>query len=387
MDKELPEGWVSVKLKDISDIRMGQSPPGDSYNQEGEGILFLQGKTEFGDISPVSVDKYTTAPTKYAYPGSILISVRAPVGDVNIADREYCIGRGLAAILSESENNRYLFYYLKSIKELLESKGTGSTFKAINKETIESIVIPLPPLKTQRQIVAILEKAETIRRLREESDVLTQRLLQSVFLKMFGDPVTNPMGWEKTRIDQFGAILTGNTPPRDDKDNYGEYIDWIKSDNLNTPYTYVTQSEEKLSKKGMSIGRIAPKNSILVTCIAGSPSCIGNAAITDRAVAFNQQINAIIPFKSVSPMFLYYLIIFSKKGIQTFSTNSMKGMISKNIFASIPLIHPPEQKQRTFEKIASKIESSYQLQMHTKIREESLYNTLMAKAFSGELVA
>ena len=88
------------ELKDISEVIMGQSPPGKTYNENGDGFAFLQGNAEFGDRYPQNI-KYTTAPKKIAPKGSILISVRAPVGDLNIANQDYCIGRGLAAIVIE----------------------------------------------------------------------------------------------------------------------------------------------------------------------------------------------------------------------------------------------------------------------------------------------
>jgi type I restriction enzyme, S subunit len=164
-------------------------------------------------------------------------------------------------------------------------------------------------------------------------------------------------------------------------------VEWIKSDNINTPHTYLTYGEEMLSEMGAEIGRIAPKNSILVTCIAGSISCIGNAAIADRDVAFNQQINAIIPKEGTDPFFVYYLIIYSKDNIKKFSTHSMKGMISKGLFESIYFICPPSDLQREFGKFAEKIEQIKFSQITAKQRTEELFNSVLQKAFAGELVA
>ncbi|MDY6865853.1 MAG: restriction endonuclease subunit S, partial [Halobacteriota archaeon] len=168
--KELPEGWRWVKLIDVAEIIMGQSPPGDTYNNISQGMPFLQGKAEFGPISPKHI-KFTTKPLKKASKGSILISVRAPVGDVNIADIDYCIGRGLATISLNKGENLYLFYFLRCIKNKLKEEGAGSTFKAINKSILENLKIPIPfkngkpDLEKQQKIVSILEKAEQTKRL------------------------------------------------------------------------------------------------------------------------------------------------------------------------------------------------------------------------------
>src|SRR5512145_2270842 len=109
MENKLPEGWEWKKLDEVSDVIMGQSPPGDTYNETGNGMPFLQGKAEFTHYCPKHV-KYTTNPSKVAPEGSILISVRAPVGDVNIANLDYCIGRGLASISLKDGDNKFLFY-------------------------------------------------------------------------------------------------------------------------------------------------------------------------------------------------------------------------------------------------------------------------------------
>lgn len=123
-------------------------------------------------------------------------------------------------------------------------------------------------------------------------------LIKSKFIEMFGDPVTNPMGWIKCRLDEECSIITGNTPSRAETKYYGEYIEWIKSDNINTSSSYLTKAEEYLSESGLSKCRYVEKDSILMTCIAGSIGCIGNIAITNRKVSFNQQINAIVLIKT-----------------------------------------------------------------------------------------
>jgi len=386
MEKKLPEGWEWKRLKDVAELIMGQSPPGDTYNEIDQGMPFLQGKSEFGDVSPEHV-KYTTKPLKIAPNGSVLMSVRAPVGDVNIADIDYCIGRGLASLSLHKGENVFLFYVLNYFKNKIEKEGTGSTFKAITKSKLQEFKIPHPPLKTQRKIVAILEKADETKRLRVQADELTDRLLQSVFLEMFGDPVKNPKGWEIKELKEMGFVKTGNTPPRKNPDYYGNYIEWIKSDNINTPYTYLTKSEEMLSEEGVKVGRTAPKNSVLVTCIAGSIGCIGNVAIADRDVAFNQQINAIIPKEHLNDFFLYYLILSSKSCIQNSSTRGMKGMISKGTFESLRFICPPSYLQDKFRKYAEEVEKLKNCQKRSQQEIDNLFNALMQKAFKGELVA
>jgi len=154
---KIPKDWKTEKLSSLATIIMGQSPPSSTYNKEGKGLPFIQGKMEFGKMYP-SPTTYTSRPLKIAEKGDVLMSVRAPVGDVNIAPYKLCIGRGLAAIRFNPKmaNNLFYFYYLQSIKNRLESLGKGSTFKAITKKDLEELRIVYLPLNEQKGIANIL---------------------------------------------------------------------------------------------------------------------------------------------------------------------------------------------------------------------------------------
>ena len=154
-EMNLPDHWKIARLGDACNIVMGQSPPSTTYNDEGVGIPFLQGKAEFTELFPLPT-KYCTKILKVCSPGSVLMSVRAPVGDVNLADREYIIGRGLASISLKQGDNRFLLYRLLHAKREIEAHGYGSTFKAINKTALHGFRVPLPPLPEQRAIAHIL---------------------------------------------------------------------------------------------------------------------------------------------------------------------------------------------------------------------------------------
>ena len=158
---KIPKDWEVVRLGDVAKIIMGQSPPSSTYNDTKEGLPFLQGKAEFGEIFP-STKIYCSKPIKIAESNDILLSVRAPVGDVNIATHKICIGRGLSAIRTMNNKLHYifLFYYLKFNGKQFEIISTGSTFKAIRKEDIENFLIPLPPLEEQKKIAEILSTVD-----------------------------------------------------------------------------------------------------------------------------------------------------------------------------------------------------------------------------------
>ena len=154
--------YEMVKLGDISEITAGQSPEGSSYNSEQQGIPFYQGKTEFGEKYIKEPKKWTTSPTKIALPNDILMSVRAPVGPVNITTNECCIGRGIASIrASDKVNLNYLFFILKSMENKIKGNG-GAVFDSISKNDIAKIELPLPPLDIQEEIVKELDQYQAI---------------------------------------------------------------------------------------------------------------------------------------------------------------------------------------------------------------------------------
>lgn len=173
---KIPKEWRIVKLNRIAQIIMGQSPPSETYNKDGIGMPFLQGKMEFGRIYPSPV-MYTSDPIKIAESNDVLISVRAPVGDVNIAPYRICIGRGLAAIRFDPNQTNYMFffYYFQSIKERLETLGKGSTFKAITKKDLEELTVLNPSLKEQKLIGEILSTVDRTIELYHEERIRLDR--------------------------------------------------------------------------------------------------------------------------------------------------------------------------------------------------------------------
>ena len=198
------------RLDDVCAITMGQSPDSSTYNKERNGLPFFQGNADFGEIHP-SVRMWCSEPSKIARENDILISVRAPIGALNIANCECCIGRGLAALTVNNDicTREYLWYALSSKIDELNSKGTGSTFKAVNKSTLSETEIPLPSLDEQRRIAATLDKVtDLITKRRQQLDKLDE-LVNARFVEMFGDPVSNPYDWNLRGLLQLGDCKNG----------------------------------------------------------------------------------------------------------------------------------------------------------------------------------
>lgn len=186
---ELPDGWVWTKIIQLVDIIMGQSPPSSTYNDEGIGLPFYQGKADFGEIYPTP-RKWCSAPGKIAEPGDILMSVRAPVGPTNLADRECCIGRGLSAIRPLAEiPSHFIFHYLRFIEQNIADMGQGSTFTAISRSDVENIDVPLAPLREQLRIVekieALFAQSRTAREALDAIPALLRQFRQAVLAAAF----------------------------------------------------------------------------------------------------------------------------------------------------------------------------------------------------------
>ena len=155
LKRDIPDGWENGVFSDIANITMGQSPDGSSYNEAGEGSVFYQGSTDFGMRFP-SVRMFTTSPSRLAKQGDILMSVRAPVGAINIANSDCCIGRGLSAINSKIGSITYIYYVVHYLKVRFDSLNTaGTTFGSINKDELFNLPVVIPSNKVIENFEAI----------------------------------------------------------------------------------------------------------------------------------------------------------------------------------------------------------------------------------------
>ena len=179
-----------VKLGDVCEITMGQSPDSSSYNADCEGLPFYQGNADFGETHPMPVI-WCSEPKKVAEPGDILISVRAPVGAINVADERCCIGRGLAAVRPSGSDisNAFLALILQSKRAYLDSMSTGSTFKAIGKKVLSSCEVPLYSHEVQSRIASKINGIDDCLRSSRKLLSTLDGLVKSQFVEMFGDPI------------------------------------------------------------------------------------------------------------------------------------------------------------------------------------------------------
>ena len=254
---------------------------------------------------------------------------------------------------------RYFMYYLKSkhFKEQLTKQITGSAQLNYGPSHLKKMIMPLIDITVQDEIISCMDKLQSIIETRQRELIELDRLMKARFVELFGDPRSNPFGFEKKRLKDTCKVITGNTPSRAIAEYYGDYIEWIKTDNIVSGILNPTQATESLSEKGMNVGRTVEKDSILMACIAGSIASIGRVCITDRTVAFNQQINAVVP-EQYNILFLYVLFQMSKDYLVEDINMALKGILSKSKLEEKEFIIPPMDLQEQFSDFVKQVNKS-----------------------------
>ena len=393
-----------ISIKDI----LTEKISGEWGNEavDGNGVVVIRtanflntGKINFSNLVRRQIDSKKVEKKKLIS-GDIIIeksggSPAQPVGRVVLfenPDGDTYLCNNFTTILRPDKKQVYpefLFYALHSNHKKgkilrYQNKTTGIINLKLDSYLASEII--LPPIDDQIRIAHLLGKVEGLIAQRKQNLQHLDDLLKSVFLEMFGDPVRNEKGWDKPALTAFGKISTGNTPPRSESANYdGDFIEWIKTDNITGDAVCITPSAEHLSEIGARKARTVTSGALLVACIAGSVESIGRAALTDRTVSFNQQINAIQPGKDVNPLYLYGLFKLSRSYIQSHATKGMKKILTKGDFEKITMIKPSFEMQNQFAVIFEKVESIKSRYKQSLTDLETLYGALSQQAFKGEL--
>ena len=256
---QIPKGWRSVHLGGVAEVVMGQSPPGatvfdwgDQPNN-GSGLPFVQGNAEFDGRFPLPV-KWCVKPAKIAKPGDVLISVRAPVGETNLADRPLAIGRGLAAIRFAGSGSAFGWHVLNYAKGAFERVSQGSTFDAIGSNELRALPILLPPLPEQRAIATVLDSIDEAIEGTEAVIAATERLRESLRHELLTRGVpgwhtewkeapgvgTIPADWEVVRLGEVAQVRNGTTPSRAKADYWQSgCVPFVKTGQVNDVFIRV----------------------------------------------------------------------------------------------------------------------------------------------------
>lgn len=384
--------WPVRTIGDLCDLVAGGTPARTEPKHFGGGIPWVK----IGDMldGVVNSTEETISPAglresaaKVLPAGTTLLSIFATIGRTAVLGVDAATNQAIVGLTPRRGSEldpAYLRRYLDSQVPVMTGAARGVAQANLNASMVRGWPIPLPPLPEQRRIADILDKADALRAKRRAALALLDTLTQSIFLDMFGDPATNPKAWPTRQVEEVADVVTGNTPSRARPEYYGDELDWIKSDNILFEDYYVTAASERLSAAGVAVGRTAPAGSILVVCIAGSPASIGRAAMTNKTVAFNQQINALIP-RAGNPHFLLGQLRANQRLVQSASTASMKGMVSKSKLAALRVIWPPVSEQDRFAKAIDRVRPLQERSQRSLAHLDALFASLQHRAFSGEL--
>lgn len=370
---------MTKKWVNIADVLFFQEGPGvrnTQYTTSGVKLLNVANLVD-GKVDLSKSDRYISeeeAYGKYRHflcdDGDFVIAssgikveyIDKKMGFVDASMLPLCMNTSTIRFKVLDENQlriRYFMYYLKSkhFKEQLTKQITGSAQLNYGPSHLKKMIMPLIDITVQDEIISCMDKLQSIIETRQRELIELDRLMKARFVELFGDPRSNPFGFEKKRLKDTCKVITGNTPSRAIAEYYGDYIEWIKTDNIVSGILNPTQATESLSEKGMNVGRTVEKDSILMACIAGSIASIGRVCITDRTVAFNQQINAVVP-EQYNILFLYVLFQMSKDYLVEDINMALKGILSKSKLEEKEFIIPPMDLQEQFSDFVKQVNKS-----------------------------
>jgi Restriction endonuclease S subunits len=391
----LPEEWEVVRLGEVAEITMGQSPPGETYNTQGIGMPFLQGKAEFGKVYPSPV-KYTTNPLRIGKTGSVLISVRAPVGDVNIANMDYCIGRGLASISFKNGYgyNEYLFYCLQFLKPLLEKEGYGSTFKAINKEVLTKFQIPLPPLEEQKAIAGILSTVQSAIEKTEKVINALKNLKKSMMKHLFTyGPVAKeeaekvelketeigliPKHWEVMRLGEVVKIIKGRKPKTLNESPSKNSLPYLTAEyfRYGVPKQFVDIEVEKDLP-------ICKKEDVV---LIWDGSKAGQVFTGLEGVLASTMVKLIPIINNLDKLYLYCFLATKFDYLNSQTTGSTIPHVNKTAFFNLPLPLPPLEEQQKIAQILQSIDQRIEKEEKYKNALQNLFKSLLHNLMTGKI--
>lgn len=359
-------------------LTMGQSPDSESYNIEHNGFPFYQGNADFGRIHPM-VRVWCSAPKKLAKAGDILISVRAPIGALNIADCDCCIGRGLAAITPDATcaDTMFLFYALYASAAELQRRGTGSTFKAISKNALSNLLLPSYCLEEQKEISAVLQQVDHLISLRQRQAEKLDELVKARFVEMFGEGkyVGNPLS------NVCKLIMDGTHQPPQFVDAGIPFL--LVSNLVHNEITYDT--EKFISKESYQelIKRTPVEIGDILLSIVGS---YGHAGVvrTDKPFCFQRHIAYIKPdFSKLNSEFLHHALLSDAVKYQM--EKRVKGIAQKTLNLSelkkivVPI--PPLALQTEFSHFVHEVDREKERIQRSAALLETLKRSLMQQYF------
>ena len=396
------EHWK--QLGEISHIERGQSPPLNYVIEDlDSGLPFVQGNTEFGGRYPQP--RFScVAPTKVGKSGSVLVAVCPWAGKINIADQDYCIGGGVAAVLPRGYPATFVAAAIGNRSRELARVSQGTIFDAISKGELHDLYVYSPELSAAEKISEVLDTMDAAIRVTEtvvaKLQAIKQGLLNDLLTRgidvngdlrpsQFEAPhryKKTPLGWlpkewNAIQICELGNVTTGKTPPAEDPSAWGEDIPFVTPGDISHGGA-VVQSERHLSKRGPKYVPTAPAGATVVVCIG---STIGKVGFIQRESAFNQQINAVAPTSEHENAFIFSSICRSAYRLHRLAGLQAVPIVNKGEFQKIQVPICARDEQSEIVSRLSQIEERERIEVVELRKLISIKSGLMDDLLTGRV--
>ena len=279
---------------------------------------------------------------------------------------------------------KFLYYFCRTYNFLKHNKAT--TLPSLTKTDLLQIKIPLPPLAEQKQIAAILDAADSLRQKDQQLVEHYTALSQSLFLEMFGEPVSNPKGWAKIELGSLAKISTGSTPSRSDASYYQGSIPWVKTTEVNG--TDIFQTSEFINEQALkdSSCKLYPAGSLIIA-MYGQGKTRGKVGRLMVQASTNQACAVIPPSEKMNYHFLYALLKISYEDLRRQGRGGNQPNLNSGLIKNYNVIEPPIELQNQFAEHITIIEQQKQQAQDNLEKSKALFNSLLQRAFTGELTA
>ncbi len=357
------KAWDKTHLSQIATVTMGQSPSSDAYNEDYDGLPLIQGNADIveGFTKP---SRYTTEVTKRCQESDVILSVRAPVGELGIASEESCIGRGVCAIrANDKSDTAFIYQLLQAKKKQWKTLEQGSTFTAVGGEDVKEFGLAVPTKEEQLKIVAFFTALDEKTRLSQQKLTLVKNIKNGILKKIFSQEVRfkNTGGsffkpWKSYTVGELAEVIGGGTPSTQNSDYWDGDIYWFTPAEINSKYVH--SSNRKITVNGLnnSSAKLLPKGALLLTTRATLGACSINNQ--DIPVCTNQGFQSLVCNDFVDNEFMYYVVTtnaFQKAMVQMASGSTFLEISSKNL-KSITVNLPSLEEQQQIATLLSSLD-------------------------------
>ena len=380
-------------LREISTfIRTGKTPPTSQTKYfEGEVNWYTPGDLDLGKY----LTKSRRTLTQLAFDDkkavifpkdTLLIGCIGDIGKIGITTDLCSSNQQLTGLYpNEKADVSYLYYWFRGNKKTLESTSNNAVVPILNNRTLETIKIPLPPLPQQQKIANILDAADALRQKDKALLAKYDELTQALFLDMFGDPVSNPKGWDKVKLEEISKISSGSTPSRENESYYDGEIPWVKTGEVNGKVIYNTSehiSEEALKNSSCKLYPIGS----LIIAMYGQGKTRGQIGMLGIEATTNQACGVLSPSNKMNFNFLFHLLQLHYEDLRSLGRGGNQPNLNSGLLKNYIIFNPPIKLQNQFAERVQVIEQQKAIAQKSLEKSEALFNSLLQKAFKGEVV-